>query len=134
MDGLAHLLDAVPGDHDGDAQVYVDAPERVGVASLAGLAGDRGNGSVTSFSAPAPQACRIHAFHLGRAANVANGSATGVVLVTPSTIKKTQVGATAHLLRVTPAPLLGLVTYTPTLSLVQRVRRLIRSKGGSHGR
>jgi capsular polysaccharide biosynthesis protein len=133
VDGLAHLLDAAPVDQDADDPVYVDAPERIGVASLVGLAGGNGSGPVTSFSAPVPQSCRIHAFHLGRAANVANGSATGLVLVTRSTIKKTHVGATAHLLRVTPAPLLGLVTYTPTRPLVQRVPRFFRSRGVRHG-
>jgi capsular polysaccharide biosynthesis protein len=132
VDGLAHLLDAAPADHDADVPVYVEAPERVGVPSLVGLAGGNGTGSVTSFSAPTPQSCRIHAFHLARAANVANGSATGLVLVTPSTIKKAHVGDTAHLLRVTPARLLGLVTYTPRAGFL-RARRLYRSRGVRHG-
>jgi capsular polysaccharide biosynthesis protein len=133
VDGLAHLLDAVPADPVTDAPVYVDAPERVGAVSLAGLAGDEGNGSVTSFSAPAAQPCRIHVFHLGRAAAVVNGNASGLVLVTPSTMKKSDVGASAHLLRITPAPLLGLVTYAPPRRLLRRARRLSRRKGVRHG-
>jgi capsular polysaccharide biosynthesis protein len=130
VDGLAHLLDAAPSDLDADAPVYVDAPERVGVPSLVGLAGGDGAGSVTSFSASPSQPCRIHAFHLGRAAAVVNGSGSGLVLVTPSTIKKADVGATAHLLRVTPAPLLGLVTYMPPRALVGRRSR---PKGARNG-
>jgi hypothetical protein len=44
--------------------------------------------------------------------SVSNGGATGLVVVAPATVKKQELDDTSHLLRVSPAPLLGLIAYT----------------------
>ena len=77
---------------------------------------------------------RIRAYHLEHATQATNGHVPGLALVTPSTIKKAEVAAATHLLRVSPAPLLGLVTYTPPRSPLQRVLRSLRREGGRDGR
>jgi capsular polysaccharide biosynthesis protein len=47
-----------------------------------------------------------------------NGGGTGLVLVSPTKLKKADFAEISHLLRVTPVPLLGLITYTNRRSLL----------------
>ena len=42
---------------------------------------------------------------------VMNGVPTGLVLVAPDTVRRSELADTAHLLRISPAPLLGVITY-----------------------
>jgi capsular polysaccharide biosynthesis protein len=130
--GLAELLDAAAVDPDGrrpgrrDAEKHVDAPVPAGLAPP-----DEGDARPDS-RAPSAKRCRIRPYHVGRAAT--NGTVPGLVVVAPSTIKKADVAAATHLLRLSPAPLLGLVTYTPPRAPVERIRGFIRPLGGRHGR
>jgi capsular polysaccharide biosynthesis protein len=68
--------------------------------------------------------CRVRPF----APEVAslNGGGTGLVLVSPAKVKKSELLETTHLLRVAPFPLLGVIAYVPRRS-IWRGRRV-----GSH--
>jgi capsular polysaccharide biosynthesis protein len=74
------------------------------------LAAARRERLVTRAEAVAPQAVSVHAFGPDNA--LSNAGATGLVLVAPATVKKADLDDTIHLLRISPAPLLGLITYT----------------------
>jgi capsular polysaccharide biosynthesis protein len=131
VDGLAQLLDFAAVDPDvksPQARVRVDVPVPAGF----GIAEDP-DGQV-DVPAPASHACRIRGYHLEQASKSSNGDVPGLALVTPSTIKKTELAAATHLLRVSPAPLLGLVTYTPPRAPLHRVLRAFRLEGGRDGR
>ena len=56
-------------------------------------------------------ATRIRAVDLASPSALAGRRSTGLVLVSPSALKKTEIVDVCHLLRVTPMPLLGLITY-----------------------
>jgi capsular polysaccharide biosynthesis protein len=56
-------------------------------------------------------AISIRAFGVDNPA-LSNGGTTGLVLVSPATIKKARLGDTTHLLQVSPAPVLGLLAYS----------------------
>ena len=61
-------------------------------------------------------------------ASLSNGGGTGLVLVVPSTVKKTELAEAGHLLSVSGFPLLGLITYArPRTSprIASRVRTLL---------
>jgi capsular polysaccharide biosynthesis protein len=131
VDGLAQLLDFAAVDPDVQSP---QAPERVDVPVLAGFGTAEDPDGQLDFRAPAADACRIRAYHLEHATQATNGSAPGLALVTPSTIKKAELVTATHLLRVSPAPLLGLVTFTPPRSPLQRVLRSFRREGGRDGR
>jgi capsular polysaccharide biosynthesis protein len=57
-----------------------------------------------------PLPVRIRPFEVQNA-SLNNGSGTGLVLVVPSTVKKTELAEAGHLLTVSRFPLLGLITY-----------------------
>jgi uncharacterized protein involved in exopolysaccharide biosynthesis len=60
--------------------------------------------------------------------SLSNGSGTGLVLVVPSTAKKTELAEAGHLLTVSRLPLLGLITYARPRrapKIVSRVRTLL---------
>jgi hypothetical protein len=65
--------------------------------------------------------CRIGAFAAEGAS--LNGGGTGLVLVSPARVKKSELLETTHLLRVAPFPLLGVIAYVPQRSIL-RGRRL----------
>jgi hypothetical protein len=132
VNGLAELLDPTAADQDLRQAVHSPVREPIGVASTAGPYPPDNPDARSELRAGVAHGCPIRAYHIGQAAT--NGSAPGLVLVTPSTVKKTDVAAATHLLRVSPAPLLGLVTYTPPRSLVGRIRSIVRSEGVRHGR
>lgn len=62
-----------------------------------------------------------------------NGSGTGLVLVAPTALKKTELTGVGHLLKASNLPLLGLITYAPpgvshlvgVESTVARIRRVV---------
>ncbi len=54
---------------------------------------------------------RIRALDLASPSPLDERRSTGLVLVSPSVLKKTEIVDVGHLLRVTPMPLLGLITY-----------------------
>ncbi len=64
---------------------------------------------------------RIRSFSL-QTASSNDGTSAGIVLVSPSTVMKTELVDVSNLLRVTRVPLLGLIVYKPS-----------RSPGHSHG-
>ena len=122
--GLAALLDAAAD----------DASHRLARADgerLTDLHG--GSGAVAGTVAAAAPACRIRAYDLAVATSDGNGSLGGIVLVSPARLKRSEVDAVTHLLRVTSAPLLGLITYTALRPLARRAYRLVRSKGARNG-
>jgi capsular polysaccharide biosynthesis protein len=132
VDGLATLLDRAAVAPEVEDPAYSDARERVGVSSAVGRREPDDTHAGLKPRAPARRTYRIRPYRVGEAAT--NGNVPGLVLVTPSTIKQAHVAAAVHLLRVSPAPLLGLVTYTPPRTLIGSVRRLVRSKGARNGR
>jgi capsular polysaccharide biosynthesis protein len=56
---------------------------------------------------------RIRPFDIRDSAMSSNRGGTGLVLVSPTTLKKTELDEIKHLLRMSPGPLVGLLTYTP---------------------
>jgi hypothetical protein len=42
-----------------------------------------------------------------------NGAGTGVVVVAPTSLRRARIAELNHLVSITPAPLLGLITYAP---------------------
>ena len=56
---------------------------------------------------------RVRPFGLDNG-SLTSGEGTGLVLVAPTTLKRTELVAASHLLRVTRLPLLGLITYKPS--------------------
>lgn len=55
--------------------------------------------------------CRIRPFDVRSSTLGRNGRATGLVLVSPTAIKKTELDEIKHLLRMSPGPVVGLITY-----------------------
>jgi uncharacterized protein involved in exopolysaccharide biosynthesis len=53
---------------------------------------------------------RVRPFDI-RESSLSNGGGTGLALVFPTALKKTELESVRHLLRVSPGPLLGVVTY-----------------------
>jgi capsular polysaccharide biosynthesis protein len=68
-----------------------------------------------------PASASIRPFELDSA--ITNGAGTGLVLVAPDRLRKTELGTVRQLLRITPAPLLGVVAYRR-----RRLRRLHRAR------
>jgi capsular polysaccharide biosynthesis protein len=123
-EGLAALLDAVPDPLPGE--LGADAPAGEGVLADAGA-------PTSTVVAPARRACRIRAYDLDRATEATNGNVSGLVLVSPAAVKKTDVAAVEHLLRVSPSPLLGLVTYAGSWRRLRSILRFTGKKGARDG-
>jgi capsular polysaccharide biosynthesis protein len=107
LDRLAERLEAVP---PGMLQI-----PRVPVA----LSGSREGGPTLHADVPRPEkrAVAHHPAVLIRSfdphtSSTHNGSATGLVVVTPPTVQKRALADITHLLRVSSTPLLGIVTYS----------------------
>jgi uncharacterized protein involved in exopolysaccharide biosynthesis len=82
-------------------------PPELDVPALAErFAANGSNGSKLERSAD------VRAFDV-RSSSLFNGSATGLVLVSPDALKKNELDEVKELLRVAPGPLLGVVTYRP---------------------
>jgi uncharacterized protein involved in exopolysaccharide biosynthesis len=62
-----------------------------------------------SAHAPTPQVRPFNAQQLA----VSNGGGMGLVIVSPPVLKKSELDDIVHLLRMSPAPLAGVVTYSP---------------------
>jgi uncharacterized protein involved in exopolysaccharide biosynthesis len=95
LDGLAEHMDAV----------WFDAPL---IASLV-------NGSADEHEPDeAPSSPEFHVRHFSvRQLAMSNGGGTGLALVSPPTLKKSELDEVVHLLRMSPGPLVGVITYTP---------------------
>jgi hypothetical protein len=61
----------------------------------------------------------IHASGMENPA-LSNGGAMGLVIVVPDVVKKADLADARHLLRASPAPLLGLLTYPSTAARTRR--------------
>jgi uncharacterized protein involved in exopolysaccharide biosynthesis len=61
----------------------------------------------------ADSAVEIRPFSLASPSSLGERASSGLVLVSPSVLKKTDLVGLGHLLRVAPMPLLGLITYRP---------------------
>jgi uncharacterized protein involved in exopolysaccharide biosynthesis len=80
-----------------------------------------------------PRKLQVQPFVPG-AGPITNGSRTGLVLVLPTVVKKSDLAATHHLLATGRLPLLGIITYeadkkTPS-SVAQDTTRRLRAKAG----
>jgi capsular polysaccharide biosynthesis protein len=64
-----------------------------------------------TLAASAPNSVHIRPFDEIQSASLSNGSGTGLVLVVPSSVKKTERVEADHLLTVSRMPLLGLIMY-----------------------
>jgi uncharacterized protein involved in exopolysaccharide biosynthesis len=109
---VAQLLDAATPERGGDGlppgRSPAPAPVVVGTSGPAAGADPAGAATVQSADDPTT-AVGIRPFSLNSA--VANGVASGLVLVTPKRLKQSELAGARHLLRVTPAPLLGVIVY-----------------------
>lgn len=104
---LAKRLEAVSSEK---AELGLEEPEFADPveAGVPGRPWRVATGALTST--PARPAVRIRPFD-GEGASLSNGNRGGLVLVLPTTVKKSEVMEAGHLLAVSGLPLLGLITY-----------------------
>jgi uncharacterized protein involved in exopolysaccharide biosynthesis len=94
LEGLAQRMDAV----------WFDAPL---IASLVG-----GNGAEHEAEEGPPSSPEFHVRPFSvRQLAMSNGGGMGLALVSPPTLKKTELDEVMHLLRMSPGPLVGVITY-----------------------
>ena len=105
LDGLAKRMDAV------------GFSSSVLTSLVGGTAGEAG----AEEGAPSSTSFRVRPFNAQQLA-LSNGGATGLVLVSPPALKKTELDDVMHLLRMSPAPLVGVITYSPQPGHQQRGR------------
>jgi capsular polysaccharide biosynthesis protein len=91
----ASLAAAEPGRREPVEAVVAGQPARVAAGTLKGSA---------------PRHLLVRPFEVQNA-SLSNGGGTGLVLVVPSTVKKTELAEAGHLLAASGFPLLGLITY-----------------------
>jgi capsular polysaccharide biosynthesis protein len=134
---LAAALDAVPAVAANDpgpvgAHAHDRDPVRAGAAASDGpqVTAVRRTGKSSADRAP----IRIRSFDAASASQATNGSVGGLVVVVPASVKRADLAGVRHLLRVSPAPLLGIVTYPQPRGSLQALGRTIRTKGGRGGR
>jgi uncharacterized protein involved in exopolysaccharide biosynthesis len=77
-------------------------PPELDLPALAQRFGSNGNGAVRPGM--------VRPFEIG-SSSLLNGTSTGVVLVSPDSLRKSELDDVKELLRVTPGPLLGVLTY-----------------------
>ena len=95
LDRLAERMNAV----------WLDSPVLTAVGGHAGDAEAQG----ASADVPTPHVRLFNAQQLA----LSNGGGMGLVLVSPPALKKSELDDVTHLLRMSPAPLVGVVTYSP---------------------
>jgi hypothetical protein len=81
-------------------------------AVLTSLVGARGVEAGAEAGPPSGTSARVRPFNAQQLA-LSNGGGTGLVLVSPPTLKKTELDDVMHLLRMSPAPLVGVITHAP---------------------
>ena len=94
VDGLARRLDSI----------WFDTP--VLASLVAASAVEHGAEEI----APSSPDSHVHPFSARQLA-LNNGGGTGLALVSPPTLKKTELDEVRHLLRMSPGPLVGVITY-----------------------
>jgi capsular polysaccharide biosynthesis protein len=104
---LAERLEEVSLEGASAVETGEPALERQVEAALSGRLGRAAAGTLTGRS---HLPVRIRPFEVQNA-SLSNGSGTGLVLVVPSTVRKTELREAGHLLTVSRLPLLGLITY-----------------------
>jgi uncharacterized protein involved in exopolysaccharide biosynthesis len=104
---LAERLEALSS--EGAATVAAAEPA-LGESVEAAVAGRLRRSAAGTLTGRSPLPVRIRPFEVQNA-SLSNGSGTGLVLVVPSTVKKTELAEAGHLLAVSRLPLLGLITY-----------------------
>jgi capsular polysaccharide biosynthesis protein len=132
---LATALDAVPASAAGD-YAPVDALAS-GAAPVGAAAGDARQATAVrpaGKSSSGRARIRIRSFDATSASQATNGSVGGIVVIAPASVKRAKLAGVTHLLRVSPAPLLGVVTYPQSRPSLETLRRAIRTRGGSRGR
>jgi capsular polysaccharide biosynthesis protein len=82
--------------------------------------------------ASAPSGIRVRPFRIDHLSTT-NGAGTGVVVVSPTSLKRTQIVELKHLLSVMSAPVLGLITHESSPSTWKSLRRR-RSERGAGSR
>ena len=123
VEPLAERLEAVSSQEASVAAAQPQLAERV-EAAIGGRPWKVATGTLT---ASAPHPLFVRPFE-AQTASLSNGGGTGLVLVVPSTVKKTELAEAGHLLAVSGFPLLGLITYArPRTSprIASRVRTLL---------
>jgi capsular polysaccharide biosynthesis protein len=108
-----------------DVELIAITPERVDLPQIAErLQGNLGFGLGSRASRQAP-ASRLRVLTHASPAADDDLRATGLIIVSPTAVKKAAIADLGHLLRVTPLPVLGLITYRRA-----RVSRPIRRAAG----
>jgi uncharacterized protein involved in exopolysaccharide biosynthesis len=102
----------LPARRDLDLQILaprLDAAAAPALASVVGSDAEYEGAAVTDGTT-----FRIRPFDIRDSALSSNRGGTGLVLVSPTALKKTEIDEIKHFLRMSPGPLVGLLTYTPT--------------------
>jgi capsular polysaccharide biosynthesis protein len=122
---LAERLDAVSFQEASAVEAAEPGLAKPFEAAVAGRLGRAAAGTLTGRS---PLPVRIRPFE-GQNASLSNGSGggTGLVLVVPSIVKKTELAEAGHLLTVSRLPLLGLITYARPRTASKVLRRSLRA-------
>jgi len=117
---LAERLEAVSSQ---EASAFAAAEPALVEPLETAPAGWRGASAARTLTGSGHLPVRIRPFELQNA-SLSNGSrtGTGLVLVVPSTVKKTELAEAGHLLTVSRLPLLGLITYARPRTLRRSLR------------
>jgi uncharacterized protein involved in exopolysaccharide biosynthesis len=118
---LAERLEAASPEED--SELGVAEPELAEPVEAAVSGRPRRVGTGTLTGARARPAVSVRPFDVQNA-SLNNGSAGGLILVLPTTVKKSEVMEAGHLLTVSRLPLLGLITY-PRRRTVRGPRRAL---------
>jgi capsular polysaccharide biosynthesis protein len=108
LDIIAKQLETA-ANHPVDAGSPVEDP-----AAAASPGGNVAPSSVEAMARRAVGAAPMHVRPFGiDFAMSSNGAATGVVVLAPTSLRRARIVGLNHLLSITPAPVLGLITYSP---------------------
>jgi capsular polysaccharide biosynthesis protein len=120
---LAERLEALSSE---GAAAVAAAEWALGESVEAAVAGRLRRATAGTLTGRSPLPVRIRPFEVLNA-SLGNGSGTGLVLVVPSTVKKTELAEAGHLLTVSRLPLLGLITYPRTPATASEIASRVRT-------
>jgi capsular polysaccharide biosynthesis protein len=108
-----------------DIGLIAVTPQEADLRPIADRLQRSGGFGSTTLGSREPSPVRIREISVASPAAVEDVGETGLVVVSPDVVKKAAVADLGHLLRVTPLPVLGLITYRRARAL-RRKRRVAR--------
>jgi capsular polysaccharide biosynthesis protein len=136
---LAVALDAAPANAGGDCTLVGAHGPTPGGGGAGALQGDAEQATAMRAIETPPTSrsrsrIRIRSFEAASSSQASNGSVGGLVVIAPTSVKRTKLAGVKHLLRVSRAPLLGIVTYPASRASLGALRSAPRTIGDRRGR